>query len=100
MFSYQVMLVCSMSYHILVHCSLRHGCMSWIKTLGRRWRPSISLVPRPDPLGTRLTKYMSADTSFCFHYANAYEDKGNDMLSVKLLPYVIMLIYMHMQYRH
>ena len=23
------------------------------------------------------TKYMSTDTFFCFHHANAYEDKGN-----------------------
>jgi len=23
------------------------------------------------------TKYMSVDTFFCFHHANAYEDKGN-----------------------
>ena len=46
------------------------------------------------------TKYMSADTLFCFHHANAYEDKGDDMLSVKLLLYVIMLIYMHMQDKH
>jgi len=36
------------------------------------------------------TKYMSADTLFCFHHANAYEDKGNHMLSVKPLLYVIM----------
>ena len=46
------------------------------------------------------TKYMSADTSFCFHYANAHKDKGDDMLSVKLLLYVIMLIYMIMQDKH
>jgi len=28
----------------------------------------------------------------CFHHANAYEDKGNHMLSVKLLLYVIMCV--------
>ena len=72
MFSYQVILVCSASYNILVHCSLRHGCTYVLdKNTGKAVE----------------TKYMSADTLFCFHYTYMYKDKGNDMLSVKLLLY-------------